>query len=813
MHLAAYRSAATAAAWETPPVRSYAAWLDELWLEHADERGPALTANQSFALWRRVVAESAESGDLIGHAGAAEWAAGAWQLLHRWQIDPAAQRAAANQVDYRAFLGWCRRYRAWLDGHGLIDRAELEAALPARVAARGTLVVADLDGPYPARDRVVRAAGGARHDDRDARGAAAAGTRRAARLADAADELRAAFAWAKRRLAGEPASARRGRRADGRAPAARDRAAGGAELGGAPLARAGTTGRTLAADPAIGAAVDALALSRPRTRRTRRFGRWLRSPFFAAPRDEQFARARLDAELRAELRSQLPFQAAYRCGVDELLDGARAAIGARARGRARRDRRHSARDAEPLGASRGAVSRRARLAAADARDRIARRGRARSTSSRGSRRSSARSRSTARWPSSRACSSARRPPRCRSAACTCSRTSTTSAPVTTPCGSRVSPMPRGPSRRTAIRCCRCAAARARHAVLVAARRAGALRARARAARAAQPRARRQLAGARLRLRDGAEPGHSAVAAALAGRARRADGGRGRGARAARETVADAAPPFAGARVPGGTGALGRQARCPLRAFCQDRLGARRARAARLRRAGTAARHRGASGGRAAARGLACADGVSPRKTGSRRAERRARARARCSAARAAISRRSTSSKRTSCSACSRLCCARKPLRAPFRVRAVEQARDVALGPLTFDVRIDRIDELADGTLAIIDYKTGERATSADWFGDAAARRASAALREPVGRDVSARRSSRGSRRRKSRYSGFWPDGAFPGRPSQSGASRRRRRSSSCGARSSRSSRAEFAAGDTRIFVDRLRRRGRAPTRR
>ena len=134
MHLAAGHIASAAAAWETPPVMSYATWLDELWLEHAGVRGPALTANQSLALWRRVVADSAESGELIGHAGAAEWAAAAWAVLHRWQLDPASQRAAANQDDYRALLGWCRAYRERLDGNGWIDRAELEAAL-ATVAA------------------------------------------------------------------------------------------------------------------------------------------------------------------------------------------------------------------------------------------------------------------------------------------------------------------------------------------------------------------------------------------------------------------------------------------------------------------------------------------------------------------------------------------------------------------------------------------------------------------------------------------------------------------------------------------------------
>ena len=220
MYFAAEPIRAGAVAWETPPVKSYAAWLDELWLEHADARGPALTASQSFALWRRVVAESAESSELIGHAGAAEWAAAAWAVLHRWQIDPVAQRAAATDVDYRAFLGWCRRYRARLDDHRWIDRAEVEAALTAHGSARGRLVVADPPEPYPARTALLArlAAHGAAHSEISA--PAVAGSRHTARLADAADELRAALAWAKRQLDRQSYRTRRRRRAhDG--PAAR----------------------------------------------------------------------------------------------------------------------------------------------------------------------------------------------------------------------------------------------------------------------------------------------------------------------------------------------------------------------------------------------------------------------------------------------------------------------------------------------------------------------------------------------------------------------------------------------------------------
>lgn len=45
-------------------------------------------------------------------------------------------------------------------------------------------------------------------------------------------------------------------------------------------------------------------------------------------------------------------------------------------------------------------------------------------------------------------------------------------------------------------------------------------------------------------------------------------------------------------------------------------------------------------------------------------------------------------------------------RAPFRVLASEKSHQVKIGQLSIRTRIDRIDELDDGTCAIIDYKTG-----------------------------------------------------------------------------------------------------------
>ena len=55
-------------------------------------------------------------------------------------------------------------------------------------------------------------------------------------------------------------------------------------------------------------------------------------------------------------------------------------------------------------------------------------------------------------------------------------------------------------------------------------------------------------------------------------------------------------------------------------------------------------------------------------------------------------------------------------RPPFRIEALEEERQVPLGAARLTVRMDRIDALGDGGLAVIDYKSG-KATPQDWFGE------------------------------------------------------------------------------------------------
>ena len=56
-------------------------------------------------------------------------------------------------------------------------------------------------------------------------------------------------------------------------------------------------------------------------------------------------------------------------------------------------------------------------------------------------------------------------------------------------------------------------------------------------------------------------------------------------------------------------------------------------------------------------------------------------------------------------------------RPAFEVRAVEHDETLDLGPLALDLRLDRVDRLADGGVAIVDYKTGAIPSIARWRGE------------------------------------------------------------------------------------------------
>ncbi len=195
--------------WPTPSVLSYATWLESLW-ELRSDRGSEgniatlLTPAQSSQLWRSLVDKG--QTELLDPAGAARLSAEAWALVHAWGAGGESWRAWRrdddNADDPATFASWAESYARELQGAGAIDAARLPDLLTLdaqRVDSRNLRVALFGFVEYTPQQHRLHAALGAsgadiRSFDPMPERASAASRTAAANLRD---ELVAALTWAR----------------------------------------------------------------------------------------------------------------------------------------------------------------------------------------------------------------------------------------------------------------------------------------------------------------------------------------------------------------------------------------------------------------------------------------------------------------------------------------------------------------------------------------------------------------------------------------------------------------------------------------
>lgn len=302
----------------SPRLRTLDAWLVEIVRDGSGADIELLSRGQADALWRRVIAESPYGEGLLEPAGAGRWAADAWRRLADADVDPSDLRAGPEQGDFAAFLDWCRAYRAELEAAGWHDGAALRLALPGLdLPPSGDVELLDTE-LAPVEAGLVR-----RLDTRDWRVKVTRPARRAGRCHrvacdDAEAELDAALNWAAERARRHPS--RRVavvlRNAPRQAPLIDRRLA---RLEGEHTIRESTAFAILAERrrsdrPLVAAARNALELCSRRGSFTH-LSRWLRGPLVVGTDVAgSTAAARLELDLRGRLLAQVGFLDAYRFG-------------------------------------------------------------------------------------------------------------------------------------------------------------------------------------------------------------------------------------------------------------------------------------------------------------------------------------------------------------------------------------------------------------------------------------------------------------------------------------------------------------------
>jgi probable DNA repair protein len=139
-------------------------------------------------------------------------------------------------------------------------------------------------------------------------------------------------------------------------------------------------------------------------------------------------------------------------------------------------------------------------------------------------------------------------------------------------------------------------------------------------------------------------------------------------------------------------------------------------------------------------------------------------------------------------------------RGDFTILDVEKSARIRIGDWVIHARLDRLDRLADGRLAIVDYKTGRQIQAPKWFGatlgDLQLPLYTLAVSEPVAAAVLCHLSPE-----EVRYRGYWEDAeSFPDRTEKLDDGRSWREQLDHWAALIRVLVAEFANGDTRIRV-------------
>jgi ATP-dependent helicase/nuclease subunit B len=321
-----------AVVWEAPDILPWQQWLERFWQESfglldADTPQLLLSDFQEQTLWEEVI-RAADSEPLLQVPAAARSAREAWQLLHAWKLSiPRSQESVSEDVS--AFARWARAYgQRCTDGHWLDSARLADAVRNAIAAGRLTpprnLIIAGFDELTPQQEELLRAMRAAGVTVTPL--TPAEQTARVARVGydDRRTEIHAAAAWARAAL--EAGQARIGVVVPDlsvqRATVVRlfdEALQPTALLPGAEMVRPYNVslGEPLATWPVIHAALRVLEFgtgSLP----VARLGTLLRSPFLAGATSEASARAQLDALLRQEGEDTVSISALLRRAQAEL---------------------------------------------------------------------------------------------------------------------------------------------------------------------------------------------------------------------------------------------------------------------------------------------------------------------------------------------------------------------------------------------------------------------------------------------------------------------------------------------------------------
>lgn len=120
-----YQAAQKVVAWESADIIPFSVFIERLYLDAlysaADIEFPALlSASQTQVLWESVINDSDQGESLLATSQTAKLAYEAWQLAHVWELLPALSQFPLNKDGY-VFNGWAQSYQQITKQNNQID--------------------------------------------------------------------------------------------------------------------------------------------------------------------------------------------------------------------------------------------------------------------------------------------------------------------------------------------------------------------------------------------------------------------------------------------------------------------------------------------------------------------------------------------------------------------------------------------------------------------------------------------------------------------------------------------------------------------
>ena len=302
--------------WKTADILPLAAFVERSYDDALHASGPhalppLLSAAQEAALWEEIIRRSDTASGLLSAAQAAAQCRAAWQVAHAWQLLP-RMHAATLQEDAKAFLDWAGRYESACRKAGFSDRARSADLIAAQLARTGinipsTLVVYGFDITTPQHAALFESLANAGCDVRYAQREQRDGKARQVAFATCDAEITACAKWVRSRLEANPAARigivvpdlnKQREQLASTLTAVLAPAHGLPGAADAVLPFNFSLGEALSSFALVHDALMVLDIARGQALEFEKFSALIRSPFIAAAQQEMAQRARLDAALR-----------------------------------------------------------------------------------------------------------------------------------------------------------------------------------------------------------------------------------------------------------------------------------------------------------------------------------------------------------------------------------------------------------------------------------------------------------------------------------------------------------------------------------